>query len=203
MGGPSRFYAVFTAAALLLQYVINTFILALPPNVRYFSTTLLLACPLAGFALATLPRRASMLAALALLLPAVVVGVIQPRPAALLPAMEEFAHQTGGTLYVSNYANDAAYLGLRLGALSASTIHVGPPVPIGGFAMWNSIGWPAGMQEERCDNGVLRWEVVAERQQPGLPSDIIKHVASWPLLPEQAVRLLRQDEAVLLLRRRC
>jgi hypothetical protein len=204
MGGAPRFYAAFVALVLALQYAVNTFVLVLPPNVRYFATALVLTCPLAGHALAALPRRVSMLTALVLLLPAVAVSATQPRPAALLPAMEEFAGRTDGMLYVSSYAYDVAYLALRRGDLTTSSIRVGPPVPTGGFAMWNSIGWPAGMREERCADGVPRWEVEAERPPPGLLGGVIKHVASWTLVPDWAARLLRQyDDATVLLRRRC
>jgi len=118
--------------------------------------------------------------------------------------MEEFAHHTGSTLYVSGYAHDAAYLALRGHTLPASTIRVGPPVPIGAFAMWNSIGWPAEMREERCEDGMPRWEVEAERPPPEVPGNIIKRVASWPLLLQRVARVLRRDDdAVVLLRRRC
>jgi hypothetical protein len=192
---------------LLLQYLINTFVLVIAPNTRYSGVALLLLCPLAGHALAALPARFAG-AATALLLLGVEPAAILLRPSQtrIVDMMERLVAMAPAGQVVSLPPFARRMAALRLRADPALAVRVSTaPVPLGGLAIGGRFGWPEREGDARClDPGATGWERLATISPPTPVWDGVHILGLEPLLSHLGPVYQHQDwETLHLLRRIC
>jgi len=160
-GGIARRYAIFAGVGFLGQYILNTFVLVIAPDTRYFSVSVALALPLAGFWLRHLPRvLQGLVAGLLLVTPCLLIMWFAPAPAHLMPALEQYMAREQ-PIYVSQ---DLAAAAAILLAHSGRAAQVRPlqdqdRVPVGGLAVLDPYGWSAGAAH-RCVDGQVEWQPI-------------------------------------------
>lgn len=204
-GGAARRFALVAGLVLLLHYLLNTFVLVIAPNTRYLGLTLLLLCPLAGYALAALPPRAAV-ACLAVLLvaPTLLIGSVQPRPSSQVEGLNEFAPAARGeAIHLPPPVAAAAALHLRgdPGLAARTSLE---PAPVGGLAVGGRYAWPEGAPDGRCPDGGLAWDRVATATPRSPAWAAIRAAGLAPLVPARLAPVLsREQDALHLLRRRC
>jgi len=200
--GLPRNYTLFALSAVLLQYVVNTFVLVIAPDTRYMLQSLALCLPLAGLLLARLTVRTRLLTAgLAMALPCIAALAVEPSPAHLLPALEKLAGR-GVPIHVSINMREAAYIATGNSASLDKALVLftsSDTVPVGSLAVIDPYG--AASLSDRCASGPLRWQPV-ERTAP--------LVGQWnvaPLLAGLPAGIARRLEArahrLVLVRRVC
>lgn len=216
-GGAARRFAVLAGLVLGLHYLLNTFVLVIAPNTRYFGVALLLLCQLAGYALAALPWRIAVAAIVVLfVVPTLAVGILQPRPGSAVEGLDRLLPAAGAEIvHLPPSIATAAALRLRNDpALMARTaLGLVPPgaLTVGGRYGWperwpegRSEGGPEGGSEARCPNGTAAWERLVTVTAANPVWAAIEAVGLTPLVPLRLVPTLRLDgEALHLLRRGC
>lgn len=209
-GGAARRFALLAGLVLGLHYLLNTFVLVIAPNTRYFGLALLLLCPLAGYTLAALPWRVAVAAIFVLfVVPTLAVGMLQPRPGSAVEGLERLLPLAGAEIvHLPPGIANAATLRLRNDpVLAARTALV--PVPPGGLTVGGRFGWPEGWSEGegpeiRCPDGGAGLERLATATPASPVWATIEAAGLALLVPTRLVPTLRLDgEALHLLRRRC
>ena len=204
-GGRGGRIGVLALTTLGFQYVLDTFVIALPPSPRYFAASAALLALPAGLLLASLwwPVRAMIVAAMAWLAALVAAAPISPAP--VVEALRHFA--SPAQVYVSAPLADAATLAARADPAFAARLRTGS-APVGALAVMAWDGWPADTLSETCREGALTgmsaWEVLARRSYSGALPDGLRTLGLARFLPERAQRYVDRPQADLtLLRRRC
>jgi hypothetical protein len=204
-GGAARRFALLSGLVLLAHYVLNTFVLVIAPNPRYLGLALLLLCPLAGYALAALPRRAAWACLVALLIaPTLLTAHLRLRPPSQVEGLQRLVPAAqGAVIHLPAPTAAAAALRLRGDPDLAARVSLGP-APVGGLAVGGWHAWPDGAPDGRCADGGPAWGRV-ESVAPRSPvSDAIRAVGAAPLVPNRLAPVLtREQDSLHLLRRRC
>ncbi len=214
--GLPRAYAIFACAAFLGQYLLNTFVLVIAPDTRYFSISVALAIPLAGYLLSRLRRPLLAAAALLLVVPCLLVMALAPAPAHMMPALRDYAAR-GQPIHISSQLNDAGLLlfaerpdlarNVRLSPDFAATVRLSPDrggIPVGDLAAVEIYGWPEGSAGARCGDGRQEWQPVDSRAAPGLPWTILDRLGLARLVPGRLANVLdREKDRLSLVRRAC
>jgi hypothetical protein len=188
-GGIARRYAIFAGVGFVAQYILNTFVLVIAPDTRYFSVSVsvALALPLAGFWLRHLPRvPQGLVAGLLLVTPCLLIMWFAPAPAHLMPALEQYMAREQPIYVSQNLAAAAAILLAHSGrAAQVRPLQDQDRVPVGGLAVLDPYGWSAGAAH-RCADGQVEWQPIG-----AMPVRSI----SWAVL--DAIGLLRHLPASL------
>ena len=204
--GLPRAYAIFACTAFLGQYLLNTFVLVIAPDTRYFSISVALAIPLAGFLLSRLRPLLLAAAALVLVVPCLLVMALAPAPAHMMPALRDYAAR-GQPIHISNQLNDAALLLFAEHPELARNVRVSPDsarIPVGDLAAVEIYGWPEGSAGARCADGRQQWQPVDSRAAPGVPWTILDGLGLARLVPGRLANALdREKDRLSLVRRAC
>lgn len=204
-GGMAKRFAIVAGLVLLVHYVLNTFVLVIAPNTRYFGVALLLLCPLAGYALAALPR-AAMLASFGVLyiVPLLTVAMLQPRPAMIVDALESLSLAAQGeVIHVPPGIGALSALRLRADPTLAARISSDPARP-GELAVGSQNYWPDGGPDARCPDGSKTWQQVAASEPPSPIWTAVRSSGLAHLMPQRLEALLqREADRLHLLRRQC
>lgn len=204
-GWPRR-YAGFAATVFVAQYLLNTFVLVIAPDTRYFSIAIALAAPLAGLLLVQLGRTTRMLAAVALIAGCVVLMALAPSPAHLVPRLARFATQ-GEPLHVSPELMDAATI-MRVNhpALDARLIlsRRRDQIPVGALSTGEAYGWEANPGAGTCADGRPQWQQV-DRLPAGDPGWTVwlRHGLGGRIMGRLMPVLSGERDQLSLLRRAC
>ena len=203
--GAAMRLALLALMVLGLQYVLNTFVLVIAPNVRYYWLAVLLLCPLAAHALLRLlprPGLAFVAWAAVFALPSLAVALVQPVPAAMVPLLERFAMREGD-LFATDELHALARFRLAEDPNLAERVQHGT-VPVGALVAATRSAPPENGFAARCPDGSAQWQVIESTTPSSLPWRVFEALRIAPLLPDSVARILRQDEQrVTLLRRRC
>jgi 4-amino-4-deoxy-L-arabinose transferase-like glycosyltransferase len=202
-GGAARDLACLALGVLGLQYVIDTFVIALPPAPRYFIVAGTLLAVLAGYRIARLrPAPAAAVFGLLVLLPAAIVAAAPVGPGPAVAALRRLA-PAGEPVFVSRKLADAAALAGREDPAFGARLLVGAPPP-GGLAAIGWEGWPEDTLSARCADGGGAWDVLARTAPAGGLSALLRSAGVAGLLPAAARLYLDRPQAALTLaRRRC
>ena len=206
-GAAGRRFVLLAGLVLLLQYLINTFIFVIAPNTRYFGVALLLLCPLAGYALASMPSWfAGGLMALLLLAVQPAVILLRPSQVKIVPAMERLVAlaPAGQVVHLPPFASRMAALRLRADPALAARVNT-DLVPLGGLAIGGRFGWPEPEGETRCvDLSATDWERLATVSPPNPVWDAVQTFGLERLLSRLGPVYQHRDwETLHLLRRTC
>ncbi|WP_428376690.1 ArnT family glycosyltransferase [Lichenicoccus sp.] len=210
--GFARTYAIFAAVGFLAQYVLNTFVLVIAPDTRYFSVGIALATPLAGLLLAALPGLRLIAAAVLLLVaPCLLVISLEPTPAHLMPGLERFL--TSGRpvhaapVHVSQEVMDAATIlfadhpGL---ARQAERFSAPDQIPVGDLAVVDPYGWGGTDLAQQCTGQRLQWQPVDTASRPSIYWRLLQAAGlSRHVPPGLAHPLEREKDRLTLVRRNC
>jgi hypothetical protein len=201
-GGRPPTIAGFCGGLFAIQYVPNTYVLAIAPEPRYYAAGIFLAAIPAGLLLESLPltlRSGTAAATIALLIGAV---FLQPAPAAATAGIMSLAREAGGA-HLSGALDKTSYLRRKLDPGLAALIRPGL-APLGGLMIADRRDWDAELSAQRCQDGSSRWGVKAEEQPRILSWAILKGLHIARFIPSHVVYYLRQEDAdTLLLLRRC
>ncbi len=204
--GLPRAYAIFACTGFVLQYVLNTFVLVIAPDTRYFSISVALALPLAGLLLSRLRRPLLLAAGCLLIVPCLLVMALAPSPAHMMPALRDYAAR-GQPIHVSSQLNDAATLLLAEHSELARNIRVSPDparIPVGDLATVEIYGWPDGAAGPRCADGRQEWQPVDTRPAPGILWTVLGDLRLTRLAPAKLAKTLdREKDRLDLVRRAC
>ena len=131
-GGAPRRLAVLTALIMVLQYALNTFVLVLPPNLRYFGLGLVLLSMLAGYAVyRLLPFKLALLAFVALIAaPTILILLAQPRYLQRTDDLAVLIRQSDEPVWLPAKAIEYTALLVRNDPVVRSRVRVGP-APVG------------------------------------------------------------------------
>ena len=207
--GFARIYAIFAAASFLAQYLLNTFVLVIAPDTRYFSVGIALATPLAGLLLAALPRPRMIAAAALLVAPCLLVISLEPTPAHLMPGLKRFlspdgpAH--GSTVYVSHDVMDAATIlfANQPGLVRQATGFTDPgQIPVGGLAVIDPYGWGSTDLTARCTGQRLEWQPIDNASEPSIYWSVLQAAGLARHVPGGLAHPLEREKDRLTLDRR-
>ncbi len=204
-GGAARRFVLLAGLVLLLHYLLNTFVLVIAPNTRYFGVALLLLCPLAGYALAALSKSATMVGfAVLYVVPLLAVAILQPRPASIVDGLENLIPTVPNeVIHLPPDILALAALRLRADSVLAARISPRPALP-SELAVGSQHHWPEGGQDARCLDGSITWERIATSEPPSPIWAVIRTVGLSGLIPSRLTPLLmRKADTLYLLRRRC
>ncbi|TLU73034.1 ArnT family glycosyltransferase [Lichenicoccus roseus] len=217
MGGFARIYAIFAAVGFMAQYVLNTFVLVIAPDTRYFSVGVALAIPLAGLLLASLPRARSVaVAALLLVAPCLLVVPLEPLPAHMMPGLQRFLsfHDTApgrppddGAVYVSPYVMDAATILFANQpdlARRAERFTSPDQIPVGALAVVDAFDWEGTDLRQRCPGQGPKWQTVDTATRPSIYWRVLQGAGLARHVPGAVARPLeREKDRLTLVRRAC
>jgi len=160
-GGGLRRYALFAWGLLLLQYLLNTFVVVIPPNTRYFALPLLLLAPLAALPLLAWLRPAlrGAVLILAVIVPGMTVVLLYPHPGQLPRVVAAWAG-TMPPIHITPTQQRRMALAVAARPELALALPVGE-APVGGLALWDMTQRGDGWLAQRCADGAARWEEVA------------------------------------------
>ena len=204
LGLRARQLALLVLLTIALQYLLNTFVLALPPNTRYFGLSLALMAVLAGVAFAKIPRQGVRIAAyvLFLALPCLGIAIVQPRPSVTVSLLGKAATDAPMPLHLSGQVSEMAALRLRDDRQFAQAVSTASPRP--GDTVAALAYERPGYFKEQCRDGRPAFVDV---------KTLLPHSALWDAaeisgvsnrIPKKAQALLkRQDDALYLLERQC
>ena len=203
--GRGRDYALFAGTGLLLQYLLNTFVLAIAPDTRYFAVSVALGMPLAGLLLSQLRPRLLVPAAALLAAPTLLVMLLEPSPAHLMPALQRFASRDQ-PVHVSPQLNDAATILLadhpELARNVTMDLHRSQ-VPVGDLAVVDAYGW-IGARDQGCGGGAKQWQPVDSSAAAGPVWTVLDHSGLARLLPSSlSAHFDRKQDRLKLVRRAC
>ncbi len=203
--GRGRDYALFAGTGLLLQYLLNTFVLAIAPDTRYFAVSVALAMPLAGLLLSQLRLKLLIPAAALLAVPTLLVMLLEPSPAHLMPALQRFA-SGDQPVHVSPELHDAATILLadhpEIARHVTMDLHRSE-VPVGDLAVVDAYGW-TGAADHGCGGGVKQWQPVDSSSAAGPVSTVLDHSGLGHLLPPSlSAHFDRRQDRLKLVRRAC
>ena len=202
MGPRARQLALLVLLTVAVQYLLNTFVLSLPPNTRYFGLSLALMAVLAGVAFKQIPNRVIRLGAYVLLfaIPCAVAAMVQSR-ANVTDSLEREGGQ-GRPLYLAPRVANVVALRLKDDAGFASHVSTATPPANGTLAAF-AYERP-GYLKQVCGDGQPAFADAGTLLPPpsfwdaAQGSDLARH------LPKKAASLLEGEaEPLYLLRRRC
>lgn len=202
-GGRLRTLAVLALSMLLTQYVINTFVLVIAPNVRYFADAAFVLCFTAAFLLeyARPVYRAAILSVVLAATFVIVAARIVPEnvPDSLVRFLNEEP-----LVYVSQQMADNSYLAALTNPRLANGMRVGA-APVGGAAAISWLGQDKSWLTERCEDGATRWQVVDQGfDVRSIPWILLDRVRLSHLLPSSVGAYLKRDkDAIALVQRTC
>ncbi len=203
--GRGRDYALFAGTGLLLQYLLNTFVLAIAPDTRYFTVSIALAMPLAGLLLSRLRPTLLIPAAALLAVPTLLVMLLEPSPAHLMPALQRFASRDQ-PVHISPELHDAATILLADHPEIARHVEVNvrrSQVPVGDLAVVDAYGW-SGAADHGCGGGVKQWQPVDASSAAGPVSSVLDHSGLGHLLPPSlSAHFDSKQDRLKLVRRAC
>ncbi len=203
--GRARDYVLFAGSGLLLQYLLNTFVLAIAPDTRYFAVSVALAMPLAGLLLSQLRPRVLIPVASMLAAPTLLVMLLEPSPAHLMPALQRFASRDQ-PVHISPELHDAATILLadhpELARHVTMNLHRSQ-VPVGDLAVVDAYGW-SGAADHGCGGGVKQWQPVDSTSAAGPVWTVLDRSGLAPLLPASlSAHFDRKQDRLRLVRRAC
>ncbi len=188
--GAARPLVVLAGSLFLLQYAVNTFVLVIPPDTRYYAVSYFLAAILAGMALSTLSAWLQLAVVGGLMLaPCLAVMALEPsfaaRLAPLLPVMQRYQ-----PLYLPQMAEQGAYLALQTGHFP--DVHEGAAL-VGAYALL------APEEATAC------WKVMeAETTTPGPLWRLVETLRLDRVVPLVIARQLRRNgDATVVAQRTC
>lgn len=204
MGRQARVFATLTFFVFFFSYVINTFVIVIAPNTRYFGLALLMMCPLAGLALLRSfgPRLAIPAVVILFVSPAVLITSIQPRPVDVTNGVEALALRAAEPVYLTERFAAGTALRRNENRRFAELTRVGP-APVGGLVPWGAYD-PSAFAGETCRNGRPAFTEVS-RHSPAAPiAATVRFLGLEPFVPQQIMRYAQRDsDTVALLRRQC
>ena len=205
--GFARSYAIFVGAGFLGQYILNTFILVIAPDTRYFAVSIALAMPLAGFLLAHLRRVPAFLVGILLLMaPCLVVMSVEPAPAHVMPALRHYVVR-GEPVYVSRDLLGAAAILFADHPQLARNVHLFTDrrqIPVGDLTIIDAYGWADGSPTWRCANGGNAWQSIESAPASSLDWIALEKLGLAGLVPVAvADRLKREQDRLTLVKRAC
>ncbi len=203
--GRGRDYALFAGSGLLLQYLLNTFVLAIAPDTRYFAVSVALAMPLAGLLLSQLGSSLLIPAAALLSAPTLLVMLLEPSPAHLMPALQRFASRDQ-PVHISPELHDAATILLADHPELARHVTMNlkrSQVPVGDLAVVDAYGW-GGASDHGCGGGIKQWQPVDSTSAAGPVWTVLDRSGLAPLLPPSlSAHFDRRQDRLRLVRRAC
>ena len=204
MGLKGRQLSLLVLLTVAIQYLLNTFVLSLPPNTRYFGLSLALMAVLAGVAFAKIPSRTVSLTLYFLLfvIPCAVVAIVQPRPSVTVSLVEDAAKQAASPLYLAPELAGMVAARLKDDEAFAGRALTGPP-PTGGIIAGFAYERPRYLSQQ-CRDGRRAFEDVETLLPRSILWDLAASSGISHLVPRKAADLLkRKADAVYLLRRQC
>lgn len=196
----SRPYLWLALGCLLGQWVLNTFILVIAPNIRYVFLPLLMLTPLiaAGLfaATASVPSRRAMLAVWA------AAGLLmlgaEADPGRTTREAASWG-QTGETFHLIGYELDRLALASALGQVRIST----EPTPIGGLTIWDPFSRSDIDLAATCESGDLMWQREREAHSARPLGTLLDAagLSRWVFGPVR--HYLASADVAVLLRRQC
>ena len=201
-GGAARRLALLTMLVIGLQYLLNTFVIVLPPNTRYFGIGLVLLALLAGYALAWLPISALRIGALVVLVaaPAFLALAFQPRFAVMNDNLAMLAETADETVYLPGAMLKYSAVQRRADSEFANRVKLGKP-PVG--AAFAVMGYVAPeMGSERCSDGRPGAISLKTATPNPLMWRAVTTIGLAEIVPKAIARILRKDSMKVSLYRR-
>lgn len=202
--GRARRFAFLTLSAISTQYLLNTFVLVTAPNNRYFGVGLLLMGPLAGLAIARLLRKPYdvIVVILVWVVPACLMGLLQPRPSERATAIDEYAQAAGEPISLNAQGQRLLALRFRNDETLAQKLPEGP-APVGGLLAV----WPANPDPQvptLCASGSPALEKVATLRADSPIKRGLSSIGFYNSLPPRVRSVIaRESEETLIYRRLC
>jgi len=203
-GGAALQLTKLLLLAVVVQWVLNTFVLSLPPNTRYFGVSLALMCILAGVALAQIPSRPIAIATWfsLFLLPCTIVAVIEPRPSLTVALVSSAANQPGPPLHLSAGVAKLAVLRISDDAIFARRTSTGPPPP--GATVAVLAHEKSTYLTKRCGDGQTAFSQFAKLVPRSSLWTAVQKLGGATRIPGRVrQQLIGESDAVYLLNRRC
>ena len=202
-GGGARNLVYLTALIILLQYILNTFVIVLPPNTRYFGVGLILLGMLAGYALHRIKSLSWRLMTLIALFaaPALLVLALQPRFAVMNDQLVQLIKKVGEPVYLPGPMPKYTALLRRENPEVRSLMRIGKP-PVGGLMAIMGPAVPS-MGAGKCRDGEPT-RVVMTSAPRSLIYEGIKILGIPPVAPKKVVELISHEKMrVTIYRRVC
>ncbi len=203
--GAARAYAIFACTGFMAQYLIDTFVLAIAPDTRYFSFSIALAAPLAGYFLSRLRLKLLVMVTLLLVVPCLVVMALAPSPAHSMAALRRYVAGPEPVDLSPEMMDAATLLFVNHPEFARHAMPTKDPgrVPVGSLAVVDFYGWPQGAQG-RCADGRAEWQPVETIQAPGAAWLLLHDIGLTGLVPARlAGALSREKDRLSLVRREC
>lgn len=201
LDGRLRTLSMLALGMLLLQYLINTFVLVLAPNPRYFADSVFVLCLTAGSILTHIRPGVRIMLLSAVLLSSATIATARLIPQSVIVSLNGFLTKEP-VVYVSQQVADTAFLA-ALTNPALGKLRTGP-VPVGGAA---AIGWIGTDKDvlEHCETGAPRWEVIDTGVNVhSLPWNLLNRWGLLGIIPASLADYLSRDkQAMTLARRRC
>ena len=211
MQGIIRIYAIFAAVGFLAQYVLNTFVLAIAPDTRYFSVSVALATPLAGYLLSRLTYSRMLASSTALAVFCVLLMSLAPAPAHRMAAFQEMAKRNpllhAPLVHASPELMDAAAILLAEHPELRRKVTLSPvrdAIPIGDLAVSGPDGWTGIGFDGHCTGGGEAWQPLASDADPSIGWSVLDRLGLIHLLPARLAGVLaREPDRLTLARHLC
>jgi 4-amino-4-deoxy-L-arabinose transferase-like glycosyltransferase len=202
--GRQRTLAVLALGMLFFQYLINTFVLVVAPNPRYFADSAFVLCLTAGCLLAALrvPVRALLLSLVLLLSAAIDLASFDPD--SLMASLNSFVRKEP-VVHVSQAVANTAYLSALTNPDLATGL-IAEPASVGDYAAIGWIGDDRKVLSEICDSGgEPRWQTLDTGVDVhSFPWKLLKGAGLLNVVPAALRNYLSRDvQAITLVRRKC
>lgn len=182
-GHAARTLAVFAAVLIFVQYILNTLVLVLPPNTRYFGLGLVLLALFAGYAVSRLPHPAAALAAIIIFftLPAILVLTVDIRFSRMSQDMTKLIRSANDPVWLPQQTVKYMALRLRSDPSLRARIRIGE-APTG--ALIAQMGYSRASQLAKpCADGSAEVELVATDSPYAPFAPLLKNLSLESLLP--------------------
>lgn len=191
--GHARTLAILTLLIIVLQYLLNTFVIVLPPNTRYFGIGLVLLALLAGYALAQIHRAMIAWTALFVLIifPALLVLAFQPSFAVMNENLSSSTKTFDEPVYLPGKMLEYTAIARRSDPNFRGRVALGAPPILGLMAVMSAVGPENGSRP--CNDKTPAFELVRTVKPNSPVYSYLEAVGFADHLPDKVRTLLEKD----------
>ena len=203
-GGRMRSFALLVFILVILQYIVNTFVLVIAPNVRYLIDAVVLLACMAGYFILSLKSKLMTVVLLgAVYACGAIIGFAQPSAMPAVRALRQFS-KDGPIIYVPQGIADMSYLERLQNAELNQKVSIGE-APIGALAAKMNLNGDEAALKEQCSDGRDKWIIVDTAYDvESVPYFVVKYLGIDKYMPETILQYLRRStERMSLARRVC
>jgi hypothetical protein len=198
--GPLRDLGIIAALIVALQYLIFTYAIVLPPNIRYYGASVFMLCVMAGIFVASQTRLVRIALIGCVMAGGIAMATVQRSYPYFSASVGKFASQSG-TLYALSLTADRLYWAARSDPVVAKHLQIAE-APKGEVAVLAYEDTPA--LNQRCSDGGQMWRTLEVRARPSMYWRLAEWLRISRLLPDRLAAFLRRDqEMAAFARRQC